>query len=87
MVQKSGFHQLRLVIYPMIYEVLHIPYTSLLVQDFFQQQYDLMQWFSQPEIPMLQKEISTLNSQLYPLLPFAPPLKISFKSGTPLSQR
>ena len=50
MVQKSGFHQLRLVIYPMIYEVLHIPYTSLLVQDFFQQQYDLMQWFGQPEI-------------------------------------
>ena len=27
MVQKSGFHQLSLVIYPMIYEALHIPYT------------------------------------------------------------
>ena len=35
MVQKSGEHQLRLVVYPIIYDGF---YTSQVVQDFFHQQ-------------------------------------------------
>ena len=35
MIQKSGDHQLRLVVYPMIYRVLYIP-------GFFHQQYVLL---------------------------------------------
>ena len=41
MVQKSGDHQLRLVVYPIIYKV----YTSQVVQDFFHQLY---WWLSVP---------------------------------------
>ena len=37
MVEKSGDHQLRLVVYPIIYRVLHI--QPVVVQDFFHEQY------------------------------------------------